>query len=342
MFLDSSLIVQSAASSFNNAAIVAPTFFWSALFMLPLFALVYMFGNTFISQLKWTALSNPKARTFSFAFCIELIIFAWLILMHGNYNALRDPTSILPFIIAGTLFIITASIVHKLRIINPPMPEFFQKIKRKKLVIWSIILIIVALVGLSGMPTIWGFLMQSAAVFGGAMVGRSWNHKPNPISFTSIMIFILSITMLMQPEFFRFGQLGNLTIVHKFFIMLTSILAIAIVVIRNVNSRGKFSKGAFIKLKWLSRIIAGMCLVLFIITESVPVFLGLMAVLCVSFAISVRHAESLPEKLSNKLWAAMLCSFGVMISMPLITAFGILYWINLPASNVIKQSKFLL
>lgn len=342
MFEDPSMIVQSATSSFNNAAIVAPTFFWSALFMLPLFALVYAFGNTFISQLKWGALSDPKTRTFSFVCCIEIIMFAWLILMHGNYGALRDINSSLPFVISGILFVLTISIVQKLKIINPHMPKSLENIKRRKFAIWASILIIVALAGFAGMPTFWGFMMQAAAVFAGLMVGRYKKKEFNPISFTSILVFVLSTVMLMQPEFFRFGQLGNLTIIHKFFILFTSVLAVAILLLRNVKPRGKIRNGAFKKLKLLGRIIAGLSLILFIVTESVPVFLGFMAALTVLFAMSVWHSESLPEKLSSKLWAVMMCSFGIMSALPVITAFGILYWTNMHSSDLIKQSKFLL
>lgn len=342
MFLDPSLVVQSAVSSFNNAAIVAPTFFWSALLMLPLFALVYFFGNDFINRLSWKDLANPKIRTFNFAFCIEVVILIWLILMHGNYEVLRESTSNLPLIISVILFFTTASIVQKLKVINPPMPSRFQNIKRKKLAVWILFISLSVTAGFAGMPTVFGFLMQFAAVLSGILVGRAWNRVLSPVMFTSFLIFALTTIILMQPEFFRFGQLGSLTVLHKFFVLLVSVLSIAIFAIRNVNPRGKIRHSAFVKLKWMARIVTGLSLILFVLTESVPVFLGLSGVLFVSFAISIWHSESIPDKLSKKLWAALLCSFGIMTSLPLITAFGILYWINLPKSNVIKQTKFLL
>ncbi|MBN1324747.1 MAG: hypothetical protein JW974_00820, partial [Alphaproteobacteria bacterium] len=228
------------------------------------------------------------------------------------------------------------------KVVNPPMPEFLKNVKRRKFMVRTILFIIVLLAGFSGAPTGFGFLMQSSAVLCGLLVGRAWNRGINPIPFISIIIFVITAIILMQPEFFRFGQLGNLTLIHKFFILLISALMSAILVIRNVNPRGKIRTSAFIKLKWMMRIISALCLILFILTESVPVFLGFSGVLLVSFAISVWHAESVPVKLSKKLWAVLLCSFGIMTVMPLITAFGILYWINLPSASVIKQSKFLL
>jgi amino acid transporter len=339
---DSSLVVQSAVSSFNNVAVAAPSFFWSALLMLPLFALVYKFGNDFIEGIRWTGLQNPKWRTFNIALCVEGSILAWLILMHGNYEALRDVASILPYAIAGVLFLISASFIQKLKSVKPETPQWYQKLKYKKLVSLLIVFGGVAVIGFSGQPTWWGFMMQAAAVICGALVGRSSSKGVSPILLTTLIIFALICIMLMQPEFFRFGQLGHLTILHMLIIIFTGALAMAILAVRHIKPHGKIHISAYIKLKWMARIVAGLCLVLFILTESVPVFLGFAGVLLIIFAMSVWHAESVPETLSKKLWAVLLCSFGIMASLPLITALGIIYWVNLPGGKIWKQSKFLL
>ena len=342
MFTDPSLVVQSAISSFNNAAIMAPTFLWSFLLMLPLFALVYFYGNDFINSISWLDFKTPKSKITVLTFFAELAIFVWLILMPGNYAVLREPTSVLPFIISGVLFLVTASMIQKLKEINPPMPAVFQNIKRKRLFIWGLLLLIVAIAGFTGQSTVWGGLMQAAAVLSGMLVGRAWKCGTRPIFFTTFIIFVMTTTVLMQPEFFRFGQLGNLTIIHKLFLLLISSLTVAILAIRNVNPKNKISHGAFVKLKWILRILSGLCFILFILTESVPVFMGLTGILFVMFAVSVRHEESVSERLSQKMWALLLCSFGIIINIPLITAVGILYWISLPKLSLIKQSKFLL
>jgi hypothetical protein len=146
----------------------------------------------------------------------------------------------------------------------------------------------------------------------------------------------------MQPEFFRFGQLGNLTALHIIFVLLTGMLAAAVVAVRNIRPRGGIHRSAFVKLKWMCRIVTGLCLIMFVLTESVPVFFGAAAALAAMFAISVWHARGLPEYLSEKLWAALLCSFGIMASLPAITALGVAYWAGLPKSDVPGQSKFLL
>lgn len=338
---DSSLVVQSAASSFNNSAIAAPSFFWSALLMLPLFAMVCKFGGDLISRLKWPRFNNPEHQSFDFALCVEIVIFAWLILMHGNYDVLRDSATTLPFIISGALFVLTASIVRKLRIVNPPIPDYMKIMKSKKLAVFAILVLAAALAGFSGMPTAVGFLMQSAAVFCGA-IGCGWKKGIGPIPLTSAIMFAISAMMLMQPEFFRFGQLGNLTALHMIFVLLTGMLAAAVIALRSVNPRGRIHDSAFIKLKWLARIVAGLCIILFILTESVPVYLAFAATAVVSAAMSVWHAKSFSAALPGKIWAALLCCFGIMTSLPLITALGILHWVSLPKYDAVRQSKFLL
>jgi hypothetical protein len=136
--------------------------------------------------------------------------------------------------------------------------------------------------------------------------------------------------------------LGHLTALHILAVVLTGALAMAILALSCVRPRGRIRAGAYSKLKWLFRICAGLCFILFVLTESVPVFLGFAGVLLVSFAMSVMHASSVSDSLYKKLWAAMLCSFGVMTALPLVTALGVLYWISLPRGAAFGQSKFLL
>lgn len=336
---DSSIVVQSAMSSFNNAAIAAPSFLWSALLMLPLFALVYFFGNAFLDRLNW----NPKNRTFNFTLCAEITIWAWLVLMAGNYDVLRDMRSILPFVVAGTVFILTASIIRKINGMNLPIPVALQKLKHRRLLFGTVFVLIAGLVGLSGMHTWWGFLIQAAAFVCGTIVGLSGTRRCiNPILMSCVLMFVVSTMMLMQPEFFRFGQLGSLTIIHLVALMIMGALIMAIIALRYINPRGRIHNSAFVKLKWMARFMICLCLALFILTESVPVFVGFIGMCFVSFVMSVWHAENVPENLSKKLWALALGVFGIMTSLPLITALGILYWINLPKSNVVRQIKFLL
>ena len=332
---DSSLIVQSAVSSFNNAALVAPVFFWSALLSLPLFMIIYMFGDKILERFFPT----EKLRGVRISLCIEVVIFAWLVLMSGNYAVLRDPLSVLPFLVSGTLFALAMSVAYKIKALNMPTPQFWKKLKRPGLVRAVMLGALIAVVGFSGLPTWYGFLLQSAAVLAGIIIGFRLNYR---LPFTEIIMFAISVALLMQPEFFRFGQLGSLTALHLLSIAITGILAVAVVVLKNVNPRGGIYNSAFSKLKLLMRVATGLFLVLFILTESVPVFLGLLVAVAVMFAMSVWHAKSVPENLSDKILALLICSFGVMISLPIITALGVLYLVSLPRGNISGQSKFLL
>lgn len=320
--LDSSIIVQSAISSFNNAAILAPTFLWSAVLMLPLFAMVWIYGNDFVCRF-------PKLNM---GLVTDFVLIFWLVIMHGNYAVLRDGASIISYVVAAILFILTVSATQKLREINPPMPKILQK-KSARYLIYAAA---VALVGMSGEPTLFGFILQAAAVVCGIIVGARSRININPMW----ILFAIITAILMQPEFFRFGMLGNLTVIHLTAMVFAGTLIAMIAALRNARPRGKIRHSAFVKLKWMMRIIIGLALVLFALTESVPVFLGLCAVMFVQFAISVWHAKSVSNKLTDTLFAILVCVFGVMTTLPLITAIGILYYQN--TNGNIRDAKFLL
>ena len=94
---DDAIIVQSAISAFNNAALAAPAFLWSAILTLPLYILVWMFGGRITERIGWNRsniLSNASLWT-------AIITFGWIVLFGGNYGVLRDDTSTFPFMIAA-------------------------------------------------------------------------------------------------------------------------------------------------------------------------------------------------------------------------------------------------
>lgn len=339
---DPSLVVQSAASSFNNAAIAAPTFFWSAVLMLPVFALVYYFGNNVLGKIKGISALFSKSQSFDFMFFVDAFVLAWLVLMAGNYAVLRDTLTWMPYLIALILFIVTAGFCQKLRGVSTLMPERMQGIKWGKLLAVLVFALVVLVVGLSGYPSWWGLILQAGAFVSGVVFGRFWHRNISSVSLMSTILFALTTLILMQPEYFRFGQLGNLTIIHLFFIILTGLTAIALLAVRNFKPRARIRDGIFIKLKWVFRILIGLCVVLFVLTESVPVFLALAGLFFVSSVLSVWHAQSIPDSLSTKLWGLLLCSFGIITMVPMITIIGLLYWANQPRSSLFKASRFLL
>ena len=70
------MIVQSAVSAFNNAALAAPAFFWWAVLSIPLFAMVYFCGGAFMERIGWNA-RNIKSRA---SLTTVILTLAWLVL----------------------------------------------------------------------------------------------------------------------------------------------------------------------------------------------------------------------------------------------------------------------
>ena len=76
---DDIVVVQSAVSAFNNAALVGPAFLWWALLALPLFALVYFCGNAFLEKIGWT----KSVLTVRISQLVIALTFLWLVLFSG-------------------------------------------------------------------------------------------------------------------------------------------------------------------------------------------------------------------------------------------------------------------
>ena len=153
---------------------------------------------------------------------------------------------------------------------------------------------------------------------------------------------MFTIMILMQPEFFRFGQLGNLTILHLAGICFIGIPLVGVAVLRNVQPQGKIYHSAYVKLKWLMRCLVALAGCLFVMTESVPVFLVLVASMFALFALSVWHSNKSSGALGDKLYAMTILLFGAIITMPVICAVGIISLGNLNHGNLWQETKYLL
>ena len=81
---------------------------------------------------------------------------------------------------------------------------------------------------------------------------------------------------------------------------------------------------------------------LFILTEAVPVYLAALAVCAVVFAMSVVHLQKLTVDLGDKLFAISLIAFGVVTVMPVISAMGLIYWMNVGSIKFWHEFKGLL
>lgn len=326
MFEDT-IIVQSAISAFNNAALVSPAFLWSAVLTLPLYAFAWMFGDKIAEKIGWTR-NNIVGRA---SLWVAIITLGWIVLFGGNYSILRDNTSTLPFMIAAIIFVTSMFIGSHVQ-----RGVIFA---RKNLP--YIALAIIAL-GLSDIHVWWGPLLQIGAALVGVLAGRISKSEMRDVSGILLIIMATTTAILMQPEFFRFGQLGNLTWLHMIAVMFVGALVAATVALRNVSPSGRIHQSAYIKLKWMARFIVMLGLAVFMMTESVPVFLGTSVAIFVLVALSVWHSKKHSGALADKLYALAIISFGIITTMPVITAVGVVYMANMPKGNLWAESKYLL
>ncbi len=325
------IIVQSAVSAFNNAALFAPAFLWWAFLAAPLFAMAYFCGGAFLTKLGWTKQNMiPRA-------CLTVVslVCAWVVLFGGNYGVLRDATSMLPFLIAAIVFLAMLFIGSHMRDVK--IPQLPRGLKT-----FGLIFILMA-VALSDTHTWWGPILQIAAFVGGFICGRFVvRGKMRALPGTLLIIMASLIAILMQPEFFRFGQLGSLTFIHLGGLMLTAAAAAATCALRSVAPRARIHRSAYVKLKWMARFVSLLCIAMFMLTESVPVLIGAFVAWFLMFAMSVYHSEKVSAAMSDKMFFLTIGLFGVLTTMPAITALGIVCWASIPGLNSWRDWKFLL
>jgi len=307
-------VVTTAVSSFNNAALLGPCFFAVGLLSIPLFYFAFLYGRDILARLKWT--SGIESRIgFWCVFCLV----AWLMLFGGNYAVIRDGISVLPVAIAFVLFLSMIYITKQAIKLN------YLAIFKDRKVKWVSGLLLLVLTFFSAKPDLWGVLLQLSAVICGIIVGSRLGKNISDISMSTLILGLMTTLILMQPEYFRFGQLGNLTILHLVALLITGFFATLVFVVKYTNARAKIHQSAYVKLKWLFRIVALLALILFVLTESVPVFIGLLGATGISEMLTIYHSKKVPETISKQAWGMLLICFGLLIMCPVITCLGILY-----------------
>ncbi len=336
MLLQDSLIVQSAVSAFNNAALFDPAFFWVALLMLPLFIVVKVYGKLFLDSVGW----KKDNIMHNIVFWTVGLSVAWILLFGGNYNVMRDNVSLVPFITAFVGFVAMLFLAKNTK--NIQMPKWKSLTKKEKFKYILFVLILLGVVGLSDTHTWWGPILQIVGFVSGAIIGRCTSRNISDVPVLYFVVFAIITAILMQPELFRFGQLGNLTILHLLGILIVGLPISAVLALRNVKPKEKIHQSAFVKIKWLMRCLTVLAIVLFILTESVIVFLGSCALFFCLIALGTLHSKTTPMYLSVRLLYISLIGFGIVTIMPVIACLGILGWITLPKGDLWQESKFLL
>lgn len=322
-------IVSTAISSFNNSALVAPFFFLVAILTLPLFVMVYLYGRDFISKIGWTK-DNMKSQI---GFWLSGILVLWILLFGGNYEVIRDGISLLPVVLAVVLFCLTVLFISSAKEL-----KYIEKIRNYKYR-WLVFLAVLFMAGFSAMPTWYNILLNVSAVLCAIIFGSRLRKSISLIPYSILVCGTLLVAVLMQPEYFRFGQLGNLTTVHVISIIITGFFAITCLVTKYTNARNKIHQSAYIKLKWLFRILSILAFVLFFMTESVPVFIGLLAVCGMSEMLYIYHNSAIKKDMYKQSFAWFLICLGVILVCPVITSIGIVYLTFIP--NTVKAKDFI-
>ncbi len=327
--LNETIVVQSAVSAFNNVALLAPAFLWWTLLALPMFVVIYWCRDAIMARIGWTH-DNILGHVSIWTAGLTL---AWIVLFGGNYGVLRDSLSVLPMMTAVIIFLTSLFVSSHLRRRAIPHMHWWQ---------WVLVLVVIIGVGLSDTHAWWGPLLQIGALILGGALGRVARGDMRPVSGTILIMLMTVIAILMQPEFFRFGQLGNLTAVHLLAILVLGVACMITIAVQNIKPCGKIRRGVYIKLKWLMRVICALGMALFILTEAVPVFIGTLVAVFLSVAMSVWHAQNIDVTFGDKMFAVSLGAFGAITVMPIITIMGILYWTSVPDVKIMRESKTLL
>lgn len=327
--LNDFIVVESAISAFNNAALWMPAFLWWTILTLPLFVVVYWCHSAITNRIGWKRenILNKSATWVAGLTC------AWAIMFGGNYSVLRDSLSVLPMMMATILFLTSLCVSSHMHEHALPRMNWWR---------WVLVGGILLVVGASDTHAWWGPILQICAIVIGAALGRIARGKMRPVAGLVLIMMTVAIAMLMQPEFFRFGQLGNLTPVHLLAMLGLGGACMITVALRNINPQGKIRHSIYIKLKWLMRVVCALGVALFILTEAVPVFVGTMIALLLSISLSVWHSNNVNPALAEKTFAIAIMTFGAITVMPAITAIGILYWANTDYVRIWDECKGLL
>ncbi|MGI5845881.1 MAG: hypothetical protein ACOX7D_01700 [Alphaproteobacteria bacterium] len=322
---DITLVVQSAVSSFNNIALHSPDFFWTTLLCLPIFIVFWIFAP----EISAKFLPDSKKRLKTIAVWSIVFIAVWL-LTHESFNSLRDG-------ITFGISTLTAICVFGIGVFAGwRIPSFTNLVKIKEK--WRKIADIVApvsvaiLVGLCAWGTWQTVLVQFVAALLGFYTGRLMvyrnRYQMEPEWLSIILMGTLLFGLIMQPEFFRFGQLGHLTIIHIFFLIITLITIIGSIMMRLVKPTGWLTNSHYKKLMWLIRLGVILALILFILTENALAFAILGIGILIQAFVIIRHNTpkniNILENWSEDLWILSLGLFGLLTTMPVLICAAII------------------
>ncbi|MDR1207158.1 MAG: hypothetical protein LBK26_01975 [Rickettsiales bacterium] len=323
--IDGSMVVQSAISSFNNAALAAPDFFWMSALCLPIFIAAWIFAGQIYNRF----FENGKCD----ACILGIAAIAIWILSRQNFGVLRENFSWAGILLTICLFLAAALLSRRYFDGGTRLSAFIKvKEKYKKWTDGAVPVIIAAAVFACALPDWKMGLVQLAAVAAGVVLGYCRHAKSrkslDPEMPAAAAMFLTTLAMTSQPEFLRFGQMGNLTVIHILFLSAAAVLFAVYFATRFVRPNGWPRDSWHRKFKLLGRLCIGLALILFAITESELLFIAAAAGLFAYFAEAVRHMPKTAlgriRDVRRHVWYALLCLFGILTSMPLLVVLGII------------------
>ena len=336
---DISKVVPSARSTYFNLALFGPEFFWLAILCLPIFVAAWIFAPNIIE--KFNLSGREVIRRAS---AITVAIIALWLLTHGSYSALRD-TSAVSILVAVCLFVCAAFLTRRVLELGFKLSDHIKKIKEKwrKWFDWGVpVVAATAIGGIAGAPGWLGFALSGGAVLVGIGVGwvlhRRGRANDDPSSLRSaetsfgwvVILLAAAITagVAMQPEFFRFGSMGSLTILHKIALLVTGGLIAMDLTLRVARPRGAMREPIYKKVRLVMRLLAILALLLFVFTESAIVLGGFCVIAAILFYMNVWHSPRNTDwsEFQRGIFLAAIAMFGILISVPLLPIGAIILW----------------
>jgi hypothetical protein len=144
----------------------------------------------------------------------------------------------------------------------------------------------------------------------------------------------ISLGLVMQPEFFRFGKLGGLTAVHMVFLAAIAATIAINLALRVARPAGWLRESVYKKTKLLTRLAELLAAVLFILTESPIVFIAFGLTVFIAVFISAKHAARGPAALAAAEDSSLkisLALFGILTGIPVLTCAAIILWRATPS-----------
>ncbi|GHS98427.1 hypothetical protein FACS189421_07030 [Bacteroidia bacterium] len=320
---DITRVVPSARSTYYNLALFGPEFFWLAVFCFPLFILAWVMGPKIAERFNLSGLDvlrNASAITVA-------VITLWL-MTHGSYSVLRDVSSV-SILAAVCLFVCATFLTRRFLEMRMRVSDYISakikiKDKWKKRTDWLVPVAAVAVGGLAGAPGWLGFALSGGAVLIGILCGWALNlRKRDSYDFGLVVILLacaITAGIAMQPEFFRFGQMGELTVIHKLALIATGVLLIADLVMRVARPSGKLRDSIYKRLRLGLRLVALLAALLFMFTESALILGVFCAIVAALIYLNIRHIPKGGDLSVFKrvMFLAAVGMFGILISVPLL------------------------